>query len=74
MLPCWHDATVGDEAMRDDEEPSVRLDQPRPLNDLSIEELDAYAAKLERELAQVRDFARQKREYLQGAASLFKDE
>ena len=60
--------------MRDDEEPSVRLDQPRPLNDLSVEELDAYAAKLERELEQVRGVARQKRQYLEGAASLFKDE
>jgi len=60
--------------MRDDEEPSVRLDQPRPLNDLSVEELDAYAAKLEGELEKVRDVARQKREYLQGAAGLFKDE
>jgi uncharacterized small protein (DUF1192 family) len=60
--------------MRDDEEPSVRLDQPRPLNDLSVEELDAYAAKLERELEQVREVARRKREYLRGAASLFKEE
>ncbi|MBK1696071.1 DUF1192 family protein [Rhodovibrio salinarum] len=60
--------------MRDDEEPSVRLDQPRPLNDLSVEELDAYAGKLERELDQVREVAQRKRAYMQGAESLFKSD
>ena len=60
--------------MRNDDEPSVRLDQPRALTDLSVEELDVYAGKLERELEQVREVARQKRAYMQGAASLFKDE
>ena len=58
--------------MREDEEPSVRLDQPRPLNDLSVAELDAYAARLERELEQVRAVASRKRDYLQGVENLFK--
>jgi uncharacterized small protein (DUF1192 family) len=58
--------------MREDEEPSVRLDQPKPVGEMSVAELDAYAAKLEAELERVRETARQKRAYLDGAESLFK--
>lgn len=58
--------------MRDDEEPSVRLDRPKPLTEMSVEELDAYAERLESELRQVRETARQKREYLKSVDGLFK--
>lgn len=58
--------------MRDDEEPSVRLERPKPLEDMSVEELEHYAGKLEGELEQVRETIKGKRDYLSGAQGLFK--
>ena len=58
--------------MRDDEEPSVRLERPKPLDDMSVEELEHYAGRLEAELEQVRDTVKRKQDYLSGAHGLFK--
>lgn len=58
--------------MRDDEEPSVRLERPKALEDMAVDELEHYAQKLESELQQVRDTIQRKRDYLSGAEGLFK--
>lgn len=58
--------------MRDDEDPSVRLERPKPLEDMAVEELEHYAGRLERELEQVRETIKGKRDYLSGAQGLFK--
>jgi uncharacterized small protein (DUF1192 family) len=58
--------------MRDDAEPSVRLERPKALEEMSVDELEHYAGKLEAELEQVRATIRQKRDYLSGAQGFFK--
>ena len=58
--------------MRNDEEPSVRLERPKPLDDMSVEELQHYAGRLEGELEQVHRTIERKRAYISGAEGLFK--
>lgn len=56
----------------EDLQPRVRLAQNKPIEELSVEELKAYAEALERELQQVRAALEGKEAYLSGAESLFK--
>ncbi|WP_161958791.1 DUF1192 family protein [Ferruginivarius sediminum] len=56
----------------EDLQPRARLAADKPLEEYSVEELEAYGEALERELEQVRATLKGKRAYLSGAESLFK--
>jgi len=56
----------------EDLEPRKQPAKPKDLDVLGIEELDAYLAELEAEVARVRDKIAQKRDYRAGLDGLFK--
>ena len=56
----------------DDLEPRKAIEKPKDLDSLGIEQLEAYLAELEAEAAQVKAKIESKKQYLSGAASLFK--
>lgn len=56
----------------DDLEPRKAIEKPKDLDSLGIEQLEDYLAELESEVAQVKAKIEAKKQYLSGAASLFK--
>ena len=56
----------------DDLEPRKAIEKPKDLDSLGVEQLEAYLAELEAEAAQVKAKIEAKKQYLSGAASLFK--
>ena len=56
----------------DDLEPRKAIEKPKDLDSLGIEQLEDYLAELESEVAQVKAKIKAKKQYLSGAASLFK--
>ncbi len=58
--------------MDDDQLPRQSKPEPRNLETLSVDDLEAYIGELEAEIARVRDHLARKRAYLAGAGSLFR--
>ena len=56
----------------DDLEPRKPKSQPKDLEAMGVEELEAYLAELETEAGRVREKIAAKKAYKEGAASLFK--
>ena len=56
----------------DDLEPQRPRAKPKNLDDLGIDELEAYAAELESEISRVKSKIKAKRDYLSGADGLFR--
>jgi uncharacterized small protein (DUF1192 family) len=56
----------------DDEEPRGRPRKPRPLDDLSIGDLNAYVAELQAEIARVEAAITAKQAHMTAVAALFK--
>ncbi len=56
----------------DDLEPRKQKPEPRDLEAMGVDELEAYLAELEQEADRVREKIAAKKAYLSGAESLFK--
>ena len=56
----------------EDLEPRKAIEKPKDLDELGVEQLEAYLAELEGEAEMVRAKIKSKKAYLAGAAGLFK--
>ena len=56
----------------DDLEPAKKPPKPKDLSTWSVEELDAYIARLEAEIARVREVVAAKQSHRSGAEALFR--
>jgi uncharacterized small protein (DUF1192 family) len=56
----------------DEEEPAKKPKKPKPLDDLSVGDLEAYIAALESEIERVKTALKAKQLYAESVAGLFK--